>query len=315
LEFNRHYESVTEEILRQSLFKERLSKVQEHNKRTDMSWKKGINHLSDRTDEELKAIRGYNYNNRADKKKIQLEDLSARDKLSSSNGTNVDWRLKGVITAVKDQGACGSCWAFAAVETIESYYAIKTQKLFVLSEQQVIDCTPDAAGCGGGTFELAAARIIEMGGVSNETEYPYVSGETEQAYPCFTQHLIPAVVIDNYFDLPSNQLTPVLQHLTNVGPLGVAVSADSWQDYASGVFDGCNKVQINIDHDVQLVGYGTDPTYGDYWLVRNSWGLDWGEQGYIRVKRYDDPPCGNNPERICGNCGILFDTSYVTIKP
>jgi len=139
----------------------------------------------------------------------------------------------------------------------------------------------------------------------------------------------PVVRVENYFDLPANQLNPVLQHVATVGPLSISVDASSWSGYESGVFDGCNNQSPDIDHAVQLVGFGTDPSKGDYWLVRNSWGTGYGENGYIRLKRYATPPCGvdttpadgdgcnGGPSQVtvCGNCGILFDTTYVTIKP
>jgi cathepsin L len=131
------------------------------------------------------------------------------------------------------------------------------------------------------------ARIMQVGGLETEWTYPYVSyfGEASQcrfngsaAYPFAT--------ISNYVVLPSNKYTPVMYHLANQGPLVVNVDASAWSDYESGVFNGCNNTNPDIDHVVQLVGYGTDATgLGDYWLVRNSWNAKWGEEGYIRIKR------------------------------
>jgi len=253
--------------------------------------------------------------------------------MSAFDGINVDWRTKGVITPVKNQGACGSCWTFATAETIESYNALLYKQLLVLSEQQILDCTPNpndcggTGGCGGGTIELAVARIHMMGGLSTESSYPYQSGGG-QNFQCNMNAFKPVVQVNSYVDLPSNQLPAVMQHLTNTGPLAIVVDASSWSEYGGGVFDGCDNQNPDLDHAVQLVGYGTDPVYGDYWLVRNSWGANYGEYGYIRLKKYATPPCGidtspqdgtgcnGGPSQVttCGNCGILYDTTYVTIK-
>jgi len=243
---------------------------------------------------------------------------------------NVDWRTKGIITEPKDQGGCGSCWTFSTAETIESYSALSTGKLLVLSEQQILDCTPNPddcggnGGCGGGTVELATARIITMGGLSLESSYPYRSGDGAN-YPCNMANFKPVVKVGNFTVLPTNVAAPVIEHIATKGPLSISVDASTWSGYESGVFDGCDNQSPDIDHAVQLVGYGTDSTKGDYWLVRNSWGTGYGEKGYIRLKRYSTPPCGvdttpgdgdgctNGPPTVavCGNCGILFDNVWV----
>jgi cathepsin L len=209
---------------------------------------------------------------------------------------------------------------------------LKTKNLLVLSEQQILDCTPNphdcggTGGCGGGTVELAVAQIMVMGGLSTEADYPYVSGGG-QNYPCDKSKVKPAVQVTNFVDLPSNQAGPIVQYVGTTGPLSISVDASAWSGYESGVFDGCDMSAPDIDHAVQLVGFGTDPSAGDYWLVRNSWGDGYGEDGYIRLRRYATPPCGvdttpgdgdgcnGGPSQVtvCGNCGILYDTVYVTM--
>lgn len=118
-----------------------------------------------------------------------------------------------------------------------------------------------------------------------------------------------------------------MNHIANVGPLAVAVDASLWGGYSGGVFDSCNYSEnIGLNHAVQMVGYGTDPAEGDYWIVRNSWGTRWGEDGYIRLKRESELMCGtnstpmdgtacvggpgNDEQHVCGQCGVLFDISY-----
>jgi len=336
-EFSRVYKDEVEESMRQKLFEESLAKVHKHNKDHTKTWKLGVNKFSDMTAEEKKAFRGVNgallHKQKAAQKRAIPNTMNRQFNATAWVGANVDWRTKGVISTPKDQGGCGSCWTFSTAETIESYSALKTGTLLTLSEQQILDCTPNpndcggTGGCGGGTVELASARIIAMGGLTQEKDYPYQSGDG-QNFKCDMTKFKPAVRLANYFDLPSNQLNPVIQHVSTVGPLSISVDASSWSDYDSGVFDGCNNQSPDIDHAVQLVGFGTDTSLGDYWLVRNSWGTGYGEAGYIRLKRYATPPCGvdttpqdgdgcnGGPSQVtvCGNCGILYDTTYVQIR-
>jgi len=247
--------------------------------------------------------------------------------------TNVDWREKGIITAVKDQGNCGSCWTFATVEATESAYALATGKLHVLSEQQILDCTPNpqhcggTGGCDGGTAELAWAKIIQMGGLDSEWIYPYQS-YFGNAFTCRYGQARAAVMVSSFVNLPPNEQDPILNYLGMTGPLAISVDAATWSSYESGVFNGCNQTAPDIDHAVQLVGYGTDSTLGDYWLVRNSWSPAWGENGYIRLKRTTEIQCGTDSTpsdgdgcsggpptvKVCGTCGILFDGVYPVVK-
>jgi len=166
-----------------------------------------------------------------------------------------------------------------------------------------------------------------MGGLTQEKDYPYISGSGAN-YPCDMKKFKPAVKVANYYDLPSNVAGPTLQYVGTNGPLAINVDASSWSGYESGVFDGCNNDSPDLNHIVQMVGFGTDSSLGDYWLVRNSWGVNYGEDGYIRVKRYATPPCGvdttpgdgdgcnGGPANVtvCGNCGILYDNAYVEIQ-
>jgi len=243
----------------------------------------------------------------------------------------VDWREKNIITPVKNQGMCGSCWSFGTAESIESFSALSSGQLQELSEQQILDCTANprdcggTGGCGGGTPELAYNQIMKTG-LSSEWTYPYISFSGNN-FKCKNNEIQPVVRLSGFKVLPSNQYVPVLQALAYEGPLAVNVDASSWGDYETGVFDGCNQTNPDIDHVVQLVGYGTDTQHGDYWLVRNSWSPAFGEAGYIRLQRSatarcgtdikpsDGTGCNGGPTRVtvCGTCGILYDTSYPVI--
>merc|ERR1711923_135510 len=247
---------------------------------------------------------------------------------------SVDWREKGAISPVKDQQACGSCWAFAATEMIESYAQIETNEMPILSAQQVTACTPNPLSCGGtggcmGSIPQLAFTYIQLFGHVQEDDYPYTSGSTTQTGDCMYDFMntAPVVGITGYNTLASNDQDAVMTHLAEVGPLAVAVYASGWSRYSGGVYDGCDfDSNIALNHAVQLVGYGTDAAEGDYWIVRNSWGSGWGEGGYIRLQRQATAQCGtdstpmdgtacvggpgNDEQHVCGQCGVLFDVSY-----
>jgi len=332
VEYSKTY-SGDELYSRKALFEASLSKVSEHNKDSSKTYKLGINHLSDWSEKELKQLLGYK------KSSETIANINKRAKTSSLENhllkytlpTGVDWRAKGVISPVKDQGMCGSCWTFGTAATIESFHALKTGELAEQSVQQILDCTPNpkhcggTGGCGGGTPELAYDQIIKDGGLSSEWTYPYVSYFGQDFPTCKASNTTRyAAKIASYVVLPANEYEPVINALATVGPLAINVDAGSWFSYESGVFSGCNATEIVIDHVVQLVGYGTDESLGDYWIVRNSWSPTWGEAGYIRIKRSATKQCGldHSPLEgtgcdggpsvitVCGECGILFDVSY-----
>jgi len=315
--------------MRKQLFETRKQEVIAHNTDSAKTWRIEMNKFSVYTDEELESMRGGNPTPGKARKfaPVFLGDFDEKA------AVNVDWRTKGIISAVKNQGMCGSCWTFGATETLESYWALATKNLYVLSEQQILDCTPNpnscggTGGCGGGTVELAWSRLIQTGGQTTESSYPYVSGGGSNE-ACQNASISPVAFIKSYVNLPSNKYAPVLNYLVNSGPLAINVDASSWSSYSSGVFDGCDQSNPDIDHVVQLVGAGTDPSYGDYWIVRNSWGPDWGENGYIRLARSIDLRCGTDTSpqdgtgctggpssvTVCGTCGILYDTLYPIVN-
>lgn len=333
-EFQKYY-SAEEYAIRERIFQTRLSEIRKHNQENH-SWKKGVNHLTDRTKEEMKATFGYDKNLGAqyasnNQPTTQFSHLSTIDLPNS-----VDWREKNIISPIKDQGQCGSCWTFATSETVESYWAMKTGQLDTLSEQQIASCTPNpndcggTGGCGGGIAEIAYEQIMKLGGLSSEWTYPYVSYRGKDYSCIYSNKTTPPVAkLSGYSVLPPNQLQPVLGALATHGPLAVNVDASNWDDYESGVFNGCNMVNPDINHVVQLVGYGVDSTTSEnYWLVRNSWGTTWGEDGYIRLLRNNSPVCGvdthpqdgtgcnNGPTNVtvCGTCGILYSVSFPKIS-
>jgi len=335
-EYNKQY-SPEEYQYRKQIFETRLNSIKKHNRDPTKTWKRGINQMSDWEDKQFSKLLGYKKSLAyiQKEKKMQVDQTIPNIRALP---VRVDWREKRVVTAVKDQGECGSCWTFATAETIESQWAIATNgDLSDLSEQQILDCTPNpnncggTGGCGGGTAELAYAQVMQNGGIATEWTYPYMSytGTNFQCHFNINGTAPDAVVqLSGYKVLPSNKYEPLLAAVATVGPIAVTVDASAWSDYESGVFDGCNQTNPDLDHAVQLVGYGTDNNLGDYWLVRNSWAPLWGEQGYIRIRRTqtlrcgvdinpsDGTGCNGGPTKVtvCGTCGILYDSSYPIIS-
>lgn len=338
-EFNRDYAVGSPEYhKRKTVFETNLKDVLAHNADSTKTWKRGINTYSDMTNAEFKTSGRLGYSKLQATKYAQrtatlehaassITDLTALPKA-------VDWRLKGVVSNVKDQGHCGSCWAFATTETIESHAAINTGLMPTLSPQQLVSCAPNPLSCGGiggceGSIPEVAYDYIQLFGMTSEWMHPYTSyfGGKPAGSKCDWNSTKAAsiVQISGYKKLPPNDYPAIMTALATVGPLAVNVQADTWSSYEHGVFDGCsNHSNIAIDHVVQLVGYGTDEKGGDYWLVRNSWDVTWGESGYIRLKRSSSPVCGTDPapldgtgcvdgpseQKVCGTCGVLFDASY-----
>jgi len=210
---------------------------------------------------------------------------------------NVDWRTKNAVTPVKDQGDCGSCWAFSATEEVESMWALKNGTLNVFAPQQVVSCDTVDGACDGGDTITAYAYIKSAHGLVSEKDYPYTSGNTGVRGRCHYNHGDVKAPVSGYvYATPpcdsgscnSQKPDGVATQLSNTGPISICVAADSWQDYNSGILrSNCPHGSDDLDHCVQLVGM-TD----QYWLIRNSWNTDWGEEGYIRVAKSPNNLCG-----------------------
>lgn len=209
-----------------------------------------------------------------------------------------DWSQKGAVTDVKDQGSCGSCWAFSTIQNIEGQNFIKNKLLIELSEQQLVDCDKIDEGCNGGYMQVAMQWLAEHGGVASEADYGYEGSDGE----CKFTPSMSKVNVTGYFNVSSNE-TEIAQSLYELGPLSIGVVADPWQFYLGGIANPwfCTG---DIDHGVLLVGYGHGKGLlweADYWLIKNSWGSGWGESGYIRLERGQSV------------CGVNSDVSTATI--
>merc|ERR1711887_294353 len=328
----KRYDSRTEELHRFEVFNANLKNIMEHND-AGHSYKLGVNEFSDLTEEEFESRFLGGYKGFAQQPATVLAS-SASPKVNSKLPESVDWRDKGVVSPVKNQGMCGSCWAFATTAVIESYAAINGGgDVPILSTQQVTSCAPNTLNCGGtggcyGSIPQLGYSHIQLFGHVTEKDYPYKSGSSGQTGSCgYDISDTPPVVGLSGYDTMTNDQDAVMEHLANVGPMAVAVAASRWGSYRSGVFTGCSfDANIAINHAVVLVGYGTDAVDGDYWIVRNSWGSSWGEDGFIRLKRESTMECGtdstpmdgtacvggpgNDEQHVCGQCGVLYDMSY-----
>jgi len=272
-------------------FEANVAMIKQHNAAPGMTWTAGLNQFSDMTSEQFASFY-LGTRPRPAGVKAPLEYLPKGNADSS-----VDWRTKGAVNPIKNQGQCGSCWAFSTVLSFEGQTFIKNGKLENLSEQDIVDCVSGVTingsaccdGCQGGLMDAAFKYMLakQKGTDSTEESYPYraVTGSCKFAS---SQH---GSTMNNYTDVKAYDESALEDAVSNVGPISVAVNAQSgWQMYTGGVFNGflglgCNGDASKLDHGVGVVGYGTDSSKGPYWIIRNSWGTMWGEQGYMRLKK------------------------------
>ncbi|XP_042380640.1 thiol protease SEN102-like [Zingiber officinale] len=286
-----------EKLRRFNVFKQNMKFIDEFNKK-DEPYKLKLNGFADLTNQEFLDLYAgskieHHRIHRGEKPEGEFKhghiDIY---KLPAS----VDWRTQGAVTPVKDQRQCGSCWAFSVVAAVEGINQIVTRELISLSEQELVDCDTGNMGCNGGWMDKAFRFIKNAGGITTEDTYPYTA---QQGPSCNASQ--PVVTIDGYEDVPSNNETALQQAVANQ-PVSVAIDASGrdFQFYSEGVFTGSCGTSSN--HAVAVVGYGETKDGTKYWIVKNSWGTNWGEQGYIRMER-------GTPKKE-GTCGIAMSPSY-----
>ncbi|PON89890.1 Cyseine protease [Trema orientale] len=292
------YNSIEEKIQRFEIFRDNLKHIDERNKHISDYWL-GLNEFADLSHEEFKS-KYLGLKPEFTKRTGSSENFSYRDVIDLPK--SMDWRKKGAVTPVKNQGSCGSCWAFSTVAAVEGINQIVTGNLTSLSEQELIDCDRSFNnGCNGGLMDYAFEYIMSSGGLHKEEDYPYLmeEGTCEEK-----KDEMEVVTITGYQDVPANDEQSLLKALAHQ-PLSVAIEASDrdFQFYSGGVFNG--HCGTELDHGVAAVGYGTYKG-SDYIIVKNSWGPKWGEKGYIRMKR--------NIGKPEGICGIYKMASFPTKK-
>ena len=304
MKFTKEYNTLHELENRFKIFRTNLHNIIQHNSNATNTFKLGMNQFTDLTPEEFKNMYLGGY---AQTKPICKPFTFSSAYLHLSN--SIDWREKKVVSNIRDQGQCGSCWAFATTSNAESVWAISTGKLLDLSEQFLVDCSTGIPylnmGCNGGNPDSALKYMIQNG-QRLEADYPYTAKDGKCKNGTSSD-----VKFTECYDVPSkNQIA--LKAATTKQPVVVAIEADTryFQSYSSGILDSIN-CGTNLDHAVEIVGYGieitnTSNTGKKYWIVRNSWGETWGENGYIRILRSDST-------NDIGICGISAEPSFLTI--
>jgi len=276
---------------RYKVFKANLDFISEHNS-GNSSFSVAMNEFGDLTSAEFAAT----HTGRQPSRRLGSETVIGQP---GANPASVDWRTQKVVTGVKNQGSCGSCWSFATTGSIEGAWAIKGNTLVSLSEQQLVDCSTKQGngGCNGGLSTSAYKYVIANKGITGETDYPYTArnGNCQTGKPA-------RATISNYKTVTANSDAD-LENAVAIVTVSVAIEADksSFQFYSGGVYSdaGCGT---NLDHEVLAVGYNTNGNT-KYWIVKNSWGTSWGLSGYIYIARVAGK----------GICGINMDACYPII--
>jgi len=287
--YNKQYDEQFE-LVRRIIWESNIKYIQSHNLAYDEgkhSYALGMNKFGDLTHQEFKAL----YMGLKQSPKNRSTD-SLYMKLSNVKDLpdTVDWRTKGYVTPVKDQGQCGSCWAFSATGSLEGQYFRKSSTLVSFSEQQLVDCSKSFGnqGCNGGLMDQAF-DYIKSKGIEREEDYPYTARDGKCKF-----NAAKVVTKDaGHTDIPQGDENSLKEAVATVGPISVAIDAShsSFQFYKHGVYDESACSSTELDHGVLAAGYGTD-NGNDYWLVKNSWGGSWGQKGYIWMSRGKDNQCG-----------------------
>ncbi|XP_062613287.1 procathepsin L-like [Saccostrea cucullata] len=289
-----------EEARRRVIWESNLDFIQKHNlaaDRGEYTFWLGMNEYGDMTNEEFrKTMNGYRMRNGTSGASLYLPPSNIGDLPDS-----VDWRPKGYVTPIKNQGQCGSCWSFSATGSLEGQTFKKTGKLPSLSEQNLVDCSTKEGnhGCQGGLMDDAFKYIKDNKGIDTEASYPY---EAKNGKCRFNAANVGATDT-GFTDIKSKSESDLQSAVATVGPISVAIDAShmSFQLYKSGVYHEWFCSESRLDHGVLAVGYGTE-SGKDYWLVKNSWGESWGQKGYIMMSRNRH-----------NNCGIATSASYPTV--
>lgn len=308
VKYNKTYNSTTDFLNRFYIFQHNLERINYVNdKSNNFSYRLGINRFTDLTSHEFTSMyKGYNGINYEDINKYEKHYLTIPGNKKWNKYQTIDWRSEGLVSNVKDQGQCGSCWAFSAVATMEGAWSKSNGTMVSLSEQDLVDCVSGCEGCDGGWPYMAIDWVIN--GSSNGTVVNNQSGiDTESSYPymgidesCNFSKSNIKTSFQNMVRIPSGNVLYLMDALLSVGPISVVIDAEGdFQLYESGVFESSECSKTELDHAVIAVGYGVTSKGKTYYIIKNSWGTDWGMDGYIYFSA-----------DIPNMCGIAQDACY-----
>ncbi len=279
-----------EETVRRLIWEANMKYINQHNEEADNgvhTFTLAMNKYGDMTSEEFGAMyNGYNKTGELKKTQGQVYKLSG-----SANPDSVDWRTQGYVTPVKDQGQCGSCWAFSAVASLEGQHFKASQQLVSLSEQNLVDCSKKQGnqGCNGGLMDQAFTYIQVNNGLDTEDSYKYTARDGK----CKFNAANVGATDTGFVDITAGDEDALTDALATVGPISVAIDASksSFQLYHTGIYNEKRCSSTQLDHGVTAVGYGSNAD-GDYYIVKNSWAEVWGMKGYILMSRGKNNQCG-----------------------
>jgi len=297
----RHGKAYTldEEPTRRFVWEKNIKYIHNHNLEADMgmhTFSLGMNEYGDLTDAEFNSmLKGYTMQNKTNAAPVFM----APNHFMAPE--EVDWRKEGYVTEIKNQGHCGSCWAFSATGSLEGQHFKKTKTLVSLSEQNLVDCSAREGnkGCKGGNMDNAFKYIRMNGGIDTEESYPYEA----RTGTCRYKSADVGATDSGSVDIKHGSEMDLQQAVATVGPISVAIDASksSFRFYKNGVYTDHQCSSTRLDHGVLAVGYGTMSGKA-YWIVKNSWGKTWGDEGYIMMAR--------NARNMCG---IATQASYPTV--
>jgi len=278
-------------VHRLQVFSDNFDIIEEHNKSGD-TYTLGLNQFSHLTLEEFHDLVHLGGTRPPNLRRNVDGPVHGEPADASALPTEVDHTKNGAVTAVKNQGSCGSCWAFSAVGALESAYYLKYGNLKIFAEQQVVSCDKVDGGCNGGWMDDAFTFVQKNNGITTTDAYPYTSGSSGATGTCKTTGFTndPNVAPKSFTDVQTGSVS-ALQSAVAQQPVSIAIQANqlAFQSYKSGILTG--KCGQRLDHGVLLVGYGTENGV-DYWKIKNSWDTTWGEAGYIRIERSSKDLCG-----------------------